>query len=205
MVPAPQSALKKKNDVEVVSEPLPEPTPPPSPVAELTAENASQPPLIEWKPGCEQELHASVIARTTDTTSASLRRVAATAIAEPNILEFSFPANYDLDRRGCDCPEVTAQLERIVSELVGQPTVVRFKTVVVAQEAPTVADPKPGANNPKVVNEAGAIRPRNGFIEAPDDAYVQSVMALFGVKGWRVQQMAAEPIADGEVEPTRED
>ena len=43
------------------------------------------------------------------------------------------------------------------------------------------------------------------IVEAPDDVYVQSVMALFGVKGWRVQQMAAEPISDGEVEPTRED
>ncbi|RLS45219.1 MAG: DNA polymerase III subunit gamma/tau [Planctomycetota bacterium] len=198
---------EKKNDVEVVGEPLPEPTPPLSPVAEPTAESVSQPPFIEWKPGCEQELHSAVIARTTDTTSASLRRVAATAIAEPNILEFSFAANYDLDRRGCDCPEVTAQLERIVSELVGQPTVVRFKTEAVALEAPAVAVAKQGATNlnPKVAHEAGANRPRNGFVEAPDDVYVQSVMALFGVKGWRVQQMAAEPISDGEVEPTRED
>ncbi len=194
---------EKKNDVEVVSEPLPEPIPPPSLVAELTAESLPKLPLIEWKPGCEQELHAAVIARTTDTTSTSLRRVVTTAIAEPNILEFSLPAIYDLDRRGCDCPEVIAQLERIVSELVGQPTVVRFKTVAVTQEAPVA--PKPEVTNPRVVNETGTTRPRNGFVEAPDDVYVQSVMALFGVKGWRVQPMAAEPSADGEVEPTRED
>ena len=198
---------EKKNDVEVVSEPLPEPTSPPSPVARPTAESVSQPPFIDWKPGCERELHAAVIARTTDTTSASLRRVAATAIAEPNILEFSFPAIYDLDRKGCDCPDVTAQLERIVSELVGQPTVVRFKKVAVVPEAPAVAVPVLGATNPspKIVKEAGANRPRNGFVEAPDDVYVQSVMAVFGVKGWRVQPLAVEPVADGEVEPTRED
>ena len=192
---------EKKNDIEVVSEPLPEPIPPPSPAVE----SIPQPPLIVWKPGCEQELHAAVISRMTDTISTALRRVAATAIAEPNILEFSFPANYDLDRRGCDCPEVIAQLERIVSELVGQPTMVRFKTVAVALEIPVAAAPKPEATNLRVVNETGANRPRNGFVEAPDDVYVQSVMAVFGVKGWRVQPLAAEPVADGEVEPTRED
>ena len=199
----PSSAVgpEKKNDIEVVSEPLPKPTPPPSPAVE----SIPQPPLIKWKPGCEQELHAAVISRMTDTISTALRRVAATAIAEPNILEFSFPANYDLDRRGCDCPEVIAQLERIVSELVGQPTMVRFKTVAVALEIPVAAAPKPEAKNLRVVNETGANRPRNGFVEAPDDVYVQSVMAVFGVKGWRVQPLAAEPIADGEVEPTRED
>ena len=203
----PSSAVgpEKKNDVVVVSEPLPEPIPPPSLATEPAVESIPQPPLIVWKPGCEQELHAAVISRTTDTTSTALRRVAATAISEPNILEFSFPANYDLDRRGCDCPEVIAQLERIVSELVGQPTMVRFKTVAVALEIPVAAAPKPEATNPRVVNETGSNRPRNGFVEAPDDIYVQSVMAVFGVKGWRVQPLAVEPITDGEVEPTRED
>ena len=210
---------KKKNDLADVSGPslvvlLPPPAPQAQPFSLLSpvvepgevSTHESTPEsrsllapvalLIEWKPGCEQELHEAVIARMTDMTGTYLRRVATTAIAEPNILEFSFPANYDLDRKACDRPEVLGQLGRVVSELVGQPTVVRFKTVAATAGSPAATPSKPEATRPKAGSDAGASKGRDGFVEATEDPYVQSVMTLFGVKSWRVQPLAAEA-ADG--------
>jgi len=197
--PVPPS-LEKKNDLvdqneaTVASEPQPEPPLNSLPTASLS------PPLIEWKLGCEDELHAAVTARLTDMTGTYLRRVAATAISGPNVLEFSFPVNYDLDRKACDRPEVIAQLERVVSELVGQTTKVRFRTLAVTasgQEASgsgTVSETVP-------VIAAGKSR----FVELPEDPYLQDVMGIFGIKVWKVQTLAAEAATSGETtEPVEE-
>ncbi len=218
--PSSAAGPEKKNDLADVSEPpLVVSSPPPTPLAELAPllspliepdqESPHEPtpasPLIEWKPGCEQELHDAVIVRMTDMTGTYLRRVAATAIAEPNILEFSFPANYDLDRKACDRPEVINQLGRVVSELVGQPTVVRFKTVAATAGTPAASPAKLEATRPKLGSDAGANKGRDGFVEEPTDPFVQSVMTLFGVKGWRVQPLAAEVTGGREGESVQEE
>ncbi|MEK6260200.1 MAG: DNA polymerase III subunit gamma/tau [Planctomycetota bacterium] len=200
--PAPPDLEKKndladQNEVRITPEPQPVPPSPPLPAA------PPAPPVIEWKPGCEAELHAAVIARLTDMTGTYLRRVAVTAISGPNILEFSFPVNYDLDRKACDRPEVIAQLERVISELVGQATKVRFRTLV-APVATTsgleVAESGPVSESVAVI-AAGKSR----FVELPEDPYLQDVMGVFGIKVWKVQTLAAETTSSGETpEPVEE-
>ncbi|MBC8114523.1 MAG: DNA polymerase III subunit gamma/tau, partial [Candidatus Saccharimonas sp.] len=200
--PAPP-ALEKKNDVadqneaRIAPEPQPVPPSPPLPAA------PPAPPVIEWKPGCENELHAAVIVRLTDMTGTYLRRVAATAISGPNILEFSFPVNYDLDRKACDRPEVIAQLERVISELVGQATKVRFRTLVAP--AATASGLEVAESGPVSESVAVIAAGKSRFVELPEDPYLQDVMGVFGIKVWKVQTLAAETTSSGETpEPVEE-
>ena len=201
-VPAPP-ALEKKNDLADQSELRVAPERQPNPQPNSLTSAPPSPPVIEWKPGCEDELHAAVIARLTDMTGTYLRRVAATAISGPNVLEFSFPVNYDLDRKACDRPEVIAQLERVVSELVGQVTKVRFRTLV----APAVTAPSQEASGPERVSETVPViaAGKSRFVELPEDPYLQDVMGVFGIKVWKVQTLAAEAASSGETtEPVEE-
>jgi DNA polymerase-3 subunit gamma/tau len=156
-------------------------------------------PTIEWKAGCENELQSAIISRLTDMTGTYLARVAATAIIGPNILEFSFPLNYDSDRKSCDRPEVVARLEAVVSELVGRLTKVSFRTL------PNSVGAKPDA--PRQTLSAGAVpvvSPKNGegFVKRPDDPYLQDIMSLFRVKSWKVQTLAAEVGRTGDCSET---
>ena len=196
-------SLEKKNDVadqpeaRVASEPQSVLQPSTLPAA------PPSPPAVVWKPGCEAELHAAVIARMTDMTGTYLRRVTATAISGPNVLEFSFPVNYDLDRKACDRPEVISQLERIVSELVGQATKVRFRTLV----APAATAPSQDASGPGTVNEsvAAIAASKSRFVELPEDPYLQDVMGVFGIKVWKVQTLPPEASSSSETtEPVEE-
>ncbi len=194
---------EKKNDLadpaedRMASDPQPDPQPILSPTA------PPPPPAIEWKPGCEYELHAAVMARMTDMTGTYLRRVAATAISGPNLLEFSFPVNYDLDRKACDRPEVIAQVERVVSELVGQAIKVRFRTLT----APVTTDSRQEAVESGAVSESVAAIAvgKSRFVELPEDPYLQEVMGVFGIKVWKVQTLAAEAASSSEtIEPVEE-
>ncbi len=194
--------LEKKNDVTGQTEPTVDPnSQPDSPPNPLPPAPAS-PPLIEWKPGCEEELHAAVIARLTDMTGNYLRQVATTAIAGPNLLEFSFPVGYDLDRKACDRPEVISQLERIVSELVGHAVKVRFRTLV----APAAASRPETAGSESASDLVAPLAAgKSRFVELPEDPYLQDVMGVFGIKVWKVQTLAAETTSSGETpEPAEE-
>ena len=200
---SPPPSLEKKNDLAdqisaaAPSEPEPDPRSNTLPAAPPT------PPVVEWKPGCEAELHAAVIARLTDMTGTYLRRVVATAISGPNILEFSFPVNYDLDRKACDRPEVIAQLERVVSELVGQATKVRFRTLA----APAASDSSQAASGTGKEKEsvAAIAAGKSRFVELPEDPYLQDVMGVFGIKVWKVQPLPPEANTSGEsAEPVEE-
>ena len=156
-----------------------------------------------WKLGCEAELHSAVIARMTDMTGTYLRRVAATAISGPNVLDFFFPVNYDHDRKACDRPEVIGQLERVVSELVGKATKVRFRTL--AASTATASSPETAGSGTVGESVAAMAVGKSRFVELPEDSYLQDVMGVFGIKVWKVQTLAAEPSSSGETtEPVEE-
>jgi DNA polymerase III subunit gamma/tau len=206
--PLPQTAsirsnIEKKNDVAEPSE------------AQVASESQSAtlpntplaappgPPPVEWKVGCEAELHSAVIARLTDMTGTYLRRVAATAIFGPNILEFSFPVNYDLDRKACDRPEVIAQLERVISELVGRATKVRFRTLAAGQ----ATGPSQIAAGSGTVSEsvAATAAGKSRFVELPEDPYLQDVMGVFGIKVWKVQTLPPDAGSSSETTEAAEE
>jgi DNA polymerase-3 subunit gamma/tau len=146
----------------------------------------SQVPIIEWKPGCENELHAAVLNRLNDMTGEHLRLVVKTAISGPSQLDFLFPANYDLGRRQCDRPEVVSRLEQIVFELVGQRVRIRFHlTEAVAAE-------------PKAATTPAKVPAKSRVVEETDDPYLQEMMTVFGIKGWKMQSHAADDKAGAE-------
>ncbi|MBS0205957.1 MAG: DNA polymerase III subunit gamma/tau [Planctomycetes bacterium] len=183
-------AGEKKNDVAPSIPPvephrstpdLPESVPVP-----IVPPPAAAPPTIEWKPGCEKELHTAVLAGLTDMTGTHLNRVSRTAISGPTQLDFYFPANYDLDRRLCDRPEVVAKLEQIVAGLTGQQVRVRFLVSEAAVEEPVKATPPPKA-----------VSSKSQFVEMPEDPYLQDVMNVFGIKIWKVQPQPDSPEASG--------
>ena len=160
-------------------------------VAEATAAPviptpSAEPPSIEWKPGCEKELHAAILVRLTDMTGTHLNRVSRTAISGPTQLDFYFHANYDLDRRLCDRPEVVAKLEQIVAGLTGHQVRVRFLVSEGAVEAPVKVTP-----TPKTVSA------KSQFVEMPEDPYLQDVMNVFGIKIWKVQPQPDDPGVGG--------
>ncbi len=141
----------------------------------------AEPPLIEWKSGCEKELHAAVLSRLTDMTGTHLNRVSRTAITGPSQLDFFFPANYDLDRRLCDRPDVVSRLEQIVLGLVGQRVRIRFLLSDAVADEPVKATAAPVTSSAK-----------SRFVELPEDPYLQDVMNVFGIKVWKVQTLVAE-------------
>ena len=154
--------------------------------AEVVSPATSQAPLIDWKPGCENELHAAVLSRLNDMTGAHLKRVAKTAISGPSQLDFLFPANYDLDRRLCDRPEVVSRLEQIVFELVGKRVRIRFHlTDAVAAEL-------------KAAPTSAKVPAKSRVVEETDDPYLQEMMDVFGIKGWKMQSHAADDKAGAE-------
>ena len=186
-------ALEKKNDLADQNEARVAPEPLPESSSNALATTPASPPLIEWKPGCEAELHVAVIARMTDMTGTYLRRVATTAIFGPNVLEFSFPVNYDLDRKACDRPEVIAQLERVVSDLVGQATKIRFRTMAATASGQEIAGSRPVSESMPVIATG-----KSRFVELPEDPYLQDVMGVFGIKVWKVQPLPPEASSSGE-------
>ncbi len=183
--PASSPEAEKKNDLgqgrtTAQSEPSPEPAPEvAAPPDEAVPSAPTKPPLIEWKPGCEQELHQAILERLTDMTGTHLRRVSRTAISGPTQLDFFFPANYDLDRKLCDRPEVVNRLETIVADLVGRSVRVRFQVSERVTEEPV-----------KVTPVAAASSAKSKFVELPEDPYLQDVMGVFGIKVWKASPQA---------------
>lgn len=185
-LPATDVAGEKKNDVDRPSRTeIARVAPDPNMTGESEAEPEidSAPPqaaLIDWKPGCEKDLHAAILGRLNDMIGAHLNRVAKTAISGPSQLDFLFPSNYDLDRRLCDRPEVVNRLEQIVFELVGKRVRVRFLlTDAIAAE-------------PKVVAAPVKATVKSRLIEETDDPYLQEMMTVFGIKSWKSQTQVAD-------------
>lgn len=133
-------------------------------------------PTVEWKIGCGKDLHSAIIDRLSDMIGTSLSRTSAEAIIGPNILEFSLPLNYDVDRRALDRPETVKRLEAIAAELVGSPIRIRFKSTE-AVENRTM--PKPAA----------ASSSRTMVVEEPKDPFLAEVTRTFDVKSWKVKEL----------------
>ena len=149
----------------------------PAQVAVSTEPTAS--PQIEWKDGCGNDLQSAAADCLNDMIGTTLRRATPIAIIGPNILEFSIPMNYDVERKTLDRPETVSRLETVISELVGKPIRVRFRTT----EAIEVA---------KRPNLPAAPVQRTQIIEEPEDPYLQDVTRTFGVKSWKVKELVVE-------------
>ena len=195
--PAVSPPVEKKNDIaparpaEIAQPAIESAIPSESSSAAVQPSIADEQPLIEWKPGCEKELHAAILSRLTDMTGTHLGRVCRTAISGPIQLDFFFPANYHLDRRQCDRPDVVNRLEQIIAGLVGRQIRVRFQvTEAIAGESAKVI--------PVAATGSAKIGPaKTKFVEMPDDPYLQDVMNVFGIKVWKVQPQASETDASG--------
>ena len=134
---------------------------------------------FDWKPGCEKDLQSILADRLNDIAGTSVRRASSLAIIGPNVLEFSIPINYDVERKTLERPETVVRLESILAEVVGQPIRVRFRSAEavgpVAKATPVAAP----ANRTQIVDE-------------PEDAYLQQVTGVFGVKSWKVKDLVVE-------------
>ena len=173
--PQPVEPVQKKNDlVDAVAAPsLPQPDSVPTPAApDLSAS-------LQSKSINEKDLQSTIADRLNDIIGTSVRRAASIAIIGPNILEFSIPINYDLDRKALDRPETVSRLEAIAGELVGQPVRVRFRATEAVE--PVV---KPSA----AVANSG----RSLVIDDPEDVFLKEVTGVFGVKSWKVRDLVVE-------------
>ena len=186
-LPADPTAGEKKNDVipqtrEIIDQADQNKAKPLSAPQEFD-QAASQEitPEIEWKPGCENELRAAILTRFNDMTGTHLNRVSRTAISGPTQLDFFFPANYDLDRRQCDRPEVVHRIEKVVEQLVGRRIRVRFLLGEMLPEEPAKATP---------VSKSASAKSR--IVEEPTDPYLQEMMSVLGIKGWKVQSQGLD-------------
>lgn len=150
-------------------------------------------PSIEWKEGCGNDLQSAIAERLNDMTGASVRRATALAIIGPNVLEFSLPMNYDVERKTLDRPDTIGRLESVIQELVGIPIRIRFRTVEAVESAAKV---KAAATS--------APAQRSQVIEDPEDPYLQDVTRTFGVKNWKVKELLAEPSDNPRAETTVE-
>ncbi len=165
---------QKKNDI-----------PQRSVAAVAPSQTASQPessskslPSIEWKSGCGKELQSAIATRLNDMTGASVRRATVIAIIEPNILEFSLPMNYDVERKTLDRPDAVARLEATIAELVGRPIRVQFRSTEAVETA--------------IKQSPTAPAQRNQIIDEPEDPYLQDVTRTFNVKSWKVKELVPE-------------
>jgi DNA polymerase-3 subunit gamma/tau len=170
-------AAQKKNDIVGQSSRLIAT----DPVALVPGPTTESNPTIVWKAGCEKELQSSVANRLNDMIGTRLSRATALAIIGPNILEFSLPVNYDLERKALDTPETVNRLEVIIADLVGCPIRVRFRTTDAVE---TVAKPVSTVSTTQ----------RSRIVETPDDLFLQNVMEVFGVKGWSVKELVVEAV-----------
>ena len=173
--PQPVEPVQKKNDVvDAVATPsLPQSDAVPTPAApDLSAS-------LQSKSINEKDLQSTIADRLNDIIGTSVRRAASIAIIGPNILEFSIPINYDLDRKALDRPETVSRLEAIAGELVGQPVRVRFRATEAVE--PVL---KPSA----AVANSG----RSLVIDDPEDVFLKEVTGVFGVKSWKVRDLVVE-------------
>ncbi len=181
--PKPADAAQKKNDLggRPVAVPMPERS------SDVPTADRQHAPSIVWKDGCGKDLQLAIADRLNDMTGTFIRRATPIAIIGPNILEFSLPLNYDLERKSLDRPETVARLEAITAELVGRMIQVRYR-MIEAVEA--VAKP---------VSVVATV-PRVQIVDDPDDPFLQDVMKTFGVKSWKVKEVIVETADEGAAE-----
>ena len=184
-LPAPQKSVvskptiaapaEKKNDIAAA------PVTKPAPKSNDNPDDSGHElkPNFDWKPGCEKELQSILADRLNDLAGTSVRRASSLAIIGPNVLEFSIPINYDVERKTLERPDTVVRLESILAEVVGQPIRIRFRSAeAVGQVAKPTAVAAP-ANRTQIVDE-------------PEDAYLQQVTGVFGVKSWKVKDLVVE-------------
>ena len=122
---------------------------------------------VEFTPTHADAIWAQIAARidVKDFLGRALTKVTRTAISGPNQLEVFFPPAYHGNKRHCEQPAALDRLEKVASEVAGQPVKVVFRldAEAVAEEpkAPSVGQPKAGekentttlaAAKPKSVN-----------------------------------------------------
>ena len=183
----PTGQAEKKNDVVA---PL-VPKAAPGPVPNVNDSNLEQKPKFEWKPGCEKDLQSIIADRLNDIAGTSVRRASSLAIIGPNVLEFSIPINYDVERKTLERPDTVVRLESILAEVVGQPIRVRFRSAEAVGQVP-----KPSA--------VAAPVNRTQIVDEPEDAYLQQVTGVFGVKSWKVKDRVVEAVESDSTETQSE-
>ena len=183
----PTGQAEKKNDVVA---PL-VPKAAPGPVPNVNDSNLEQKPKFEWKPGCEKDLQSIIADRLNDIAGTSVRRASSLAIIGPNVLEFSIPINYDVERKTLERPDTVVRLESILAEVVGQPIRVRFRSAEAVGQVP-----KPSA--------VAAPVNRTQIVDEPEDAYLQQVTGVFGVKSWKVKDLVVEAVESDSTETQSE-
>ncbi|HET6425353.1 MAG TPA: DNA polymerase III subunit gamma/tau [Planctomycetaceae bacterium] len=145
-------------------------------------------PVVVWGPNCGAEILNRLQARFPDIIGTYLRQVLSTAISGPNLLEFSFPAGYDMGRKACQRPEVLSQIEAAVHELTGESIRLRFGIA-----SGSVAPPPTVAAPPTTPTARRSV-------EEPTDPLVQEVGKTFGVDLWRVHEIGRVAIPDADTE-----
>ena len=171
----PRSPAEKKNESAEQKPPAVMPTELAAPVSSAEGKK----PVIEWKPGNENDLQSILADRLNDMVGTSVRRAKSLAIIGPNVLEIAIPMNYDVERRTLDRPETVSRLEAIVGELTGESIRIRFRTAeAVESAAKPVAAPTPST--------------RVQIVDNPEDSFLQEVTEVFGVKSWKVKELIVE-------------
>ena len=174
---APTAPAEKKNDIvaALVGKTVP------GLVANSDETSSGLKSKFDWKPGCEKDLQSILADRLNDIAGTSVRRASSLAIIGPNVLEFSIPINYDVERKTLERPETVVRLESILAEVVGQPIRVRFRS---AEAVGPVAKP----------TAVAAPANRTQIVDEPEDAYLQQVTGVFGVKSWKVKDLVVEAV-----------
>ncbi len=173
----PMGPAEKKNDIA----PLPANKSAPGPVPNLNEPESELKSKFEWKPGRENDLQSILADRLNDIAGTSVRRASSLAIIGPNVLEFSIPINYDVERKTLERPDTVARLESILAEVVGQPIRVRFRSAEAVGTVPKSAAVAAPVNRTQIVDE-------------PEDTYLQQVTGVFGVKSWKVKDLVVEAV-----------
>jgi DNA polymerase-3 subunit gamma/tau len=143
-------------------------------------------PQFDWNSFDERELRKMISGRLNDIVGTAVLRATSIAIIGPNQLEFSFPINYDVERKTMERPETVSRLEAIMAEITGKPIRVRVATVEAVEPTGKAAVPTAATN-------------RSQIIDDPEDEYIQAVTGVFGVKSWNVKDLVAESV---ETDPT---
>ena len=138
---------------------------------ELSEPNATNSTKLSEKPlseaaltdGCEQELWAQILTKIDDMLRNHVKPIINVAISGPNRLDLTFPKSYHFNKQYCERTEVLGQLERVASEITGQPIQISL----------FVSDADESAHDESKPNSERTI-------EVQDDELVQQAIAVFG-------------------------
>jgi DNA polymerase-3 subunit gamma/tau len=176
----------------VQTQPPKAPTAPPSQVSSPAEVPAN--PKIQFEPEAADALWTQIAARfdVRDFLGISLTKVSRTAISGPNQLEVFFPPAYHGNKSHCEQPAPLGRLEKVASEVTGQPVKVVCRRDAEADagepKAHAVREPKAGENDNKTTkaaaNPKAAANAENGRQDpaAVNDPYVERARAIFDAK-----------------------